>query len=134
MKSIRYLPCAATEIPIAVFAAGGGIANGNFAVGGYLFVIFNILFAPTLCWGIELCTANRDLPRREYVLLSCLPLLMLSFPFLEKYTGPGWTCLSWGIYFIANLAILAKLKNRLVVIFLLTFILQLCLFGCYLSI
>lgn len=126
IKSMRFLPFAATEIPIVVLAAAGSV-NVNFAVGCYLFLAFNLLFAPTLCWELVLCTTNRDPSPLKYALLSLAPLLLtVAALFFEKYSGP-WIFLSvvGGVYFVANIAALAMLKKiRLVWLFVLTFVLQ----------
>jgi len=126
VKSVRFLPLAATEIPIVVLATAGSV-NVNFAVGCYLFLAFNFVFAPTLCWEIAFCVTNRDPSPLKHALLSLAPLLLtVAALFLEKYTGP-WIFLSvvGGVYFVATIAALAVLKKlRLIWLFVLTFVLQ----------
>jgi len=126
VKSVRFLPLAATEIPIVVLAAVGSV-NANFAVGCYLFLAFNFVFAPTLCWEIALCAADRNPSLLKNALLSLSPLLLtVATLFLEKYTGPRiFFPAVGGVYFVANIAALAVLKKlRLVWLFALTFVLQ----------
>ena len=126
VKSVRFLPVAATEIPIVVLAAAGGV-NVNFAVGCYLFLAFNFVFAPTLCWELALCVTNRDPSPLNNALLSLAPLLLtVAALFLGKYHDPRifWLAVG-GLYFVANIAALTVLKKlRLVWLFALTFVLQ----------
>ena len=60
MDKIRYLPCMTAEVPIVILAAAGVIC-ADFIVGCCLFIMFNILFAPTLLWNFKLCKQNNDL-------------------------------------------------------------------------
>ena len=129
VQSMRFLPLAAPEIPIIVLAAVASV-KGNFAVGCYLFLAFNLLFAPTLSWELVLCKTNRDPSPLKNALLSLAPLMLtVAALFLGKYTGPWifWSVVG-GVYFVANIAALAMLKKiRLGWLFVLTFVLQMIL-------
>ena len=129
VKSMRFLPLAAPEIPLVVLAAVASV-KVNFAVGCLLFLAFNLVFAPTLGWELVLCTTNRDPSPLKNALLSLSPLLLtVAAIFFEKYTDPRIFCTTvGGVYFIANIAALAMLKKiRFVWLFVPTFVLQIIL-------
>ena len=122
MRAIRYfIPWLPIEIPIAILAVGAGFGcaaepsfEGNvFLAGCLVFLLFNLLFAPALCWNFRLCLDHLAWSRVKYGLLSSVPLLLLSALYLEKYFGLWITILLCGIYFIVNAAILAVTKSPL---------------------
>ena len=132
------------EIPIAILAVGAGFESatepsfeGNaFLLGCLLFALFNLLFAPTLCWSFCLCLDHRESSPIRYSLLSLIPWLLLSVLYLDKYFDLWATILLCGTYFVFNAIILAATKRRLRLwlVFLVTFAAQMFLFSLSLSI
>ena len=133
MDKIRYLPCMTAEVPIVILAAAGVIC-ADFIVGCCLFIMFNILFAPTLLWNFKLCKQNNDLAFVRILLLSLMPLLLFLSLYMKKYLGLWITYLFCCIYFITNILISIISKNKLLWNFLLTFALQVFILILYFSI
>ena len=136
---LRYLSCAAVELPIVILALGicleRGVGEVNRCVLAlYGWGFFNIFFLPTMIWEFEWGRKNGDLSRAKYVLHSLIPLFLPISLHLSKYTGPWLVCLFCGIYFAVNLMMSVTQKKTSAALFLLLFLLQILFFHFYLSI
>ena len=135
----KYLPLASIEIPLAILAAGVLLSEASLrrGIGPALFVFaaFNAIFLPSMFWVFLALVRNSGISCGKIVFLSLIQLSLVLSLYFEKHAGIRIVYLLAGLYYLSNVVIFVLSKDfKRIAFFHILFVLQMFLFGLYLSI
>ncbi len=114
---IDFLPPAIIQIFLAAAAAGEVEEGYSGLLFRIMFLIYNFLFLPTVCWSIALCRFRNWFTAGKYIFLSILPLIPILIPHCchGKIFLCGWLLNS--VYFAVAVGIFIHSKCPMPVCF-----------------